>query len=582
MPWGALQIGAAPPMTEAMLRPFAFAPPAPALNAPPLPAPALIAASELEDCLALADPTGSALPAPAVQAAERAMVLAEQLTRPVDQARAAGWRCAQLLRLGRHADVLVQAAPAMQLLGRDDSLLLERCELMRVITLSACEAGAFDTALDTAHELVRITARHGQDGPALSAAFALAATFERMGDPWQAVRLLSRALADHGGGAPEMPLLVALNGLCAISISIMHRLLGTGADEEVEQIQCRARAAGEQALGMLAGLADPAYEVAVRGNLGEVLLYQGELAASEPLLRQALRLARERDLSAHAWRVQVSLGDWLLTSGHPSPALADMNALLVAMGGCAPQQTIIRAHQVAYRACRALGQAQEALAHFEHAERGERRRMVSQLRAQSQLFVTRTEAQHAHWLAEQARLDAQTQRERAAEFAASAERDPLTGLGNRRHLERRCGEVLPAAQRDARPLALAQIDIDHFKPINDQHGHAAGDRVLVELAQLLRENMRAGDVLARHGGEEFVLLLPGMDLDRAAEVCERLRERVAAHPWAALGGPSWPVTISIGLAAAPPYELDTLLANADEALYRAKREGRNRLVLARP
>lgn len=547
------------------------------MNAPD--APALIAARELDDCLAIADPAGSALPAPAVLAAERAMALAAQLARPLDEACAAGWRCAQLLRLGRHADVLRHAPRAMQLLSQPE-LLPQRCELLRVLTLSACECGAFDTALDTAHELVRITAQHGEDGPALSAAFALAATFERMGDPWQGLRVLSRALADHGGGAPELPLLVGLNGLCAISISIMHRLLGTGADEEVQQILGRARAAGEQALVMLDRLAAPAYEVAVRGNLGEVRLYQGDLADSEPLLRRALRLARERGLSAHAWRVQVSLGDWLLTSGHPSPALADMQALLAVLGDSAPQQTIIRAHHVAYRACRMLGQPGQALAHLEQAECGERRRMVSQLRAQSQLFVTRSEAQHALWLAEQARLDAQTQRERAAEFAASAEHDPLTGLGNRRQLQRRCADLLPVAQRDNKALALAQIDIDHFKRINDEHGHAAGDRVLTAMALLLRENMRAGDVLARHGGEEFVLLLPGMDLDRAAEVCERLRERVAAHPWAAVGGPAWPVTISIGLAAAPPYELATLLARADDALYRAKRGGRNRLVLA--
>jgi diguanylate cyclase len=547
------------------------------LNAPDTSA--LIAHRALDDCLALADPAGAALPAPAVQAAERAMLLAAQLQRPLDEARAAGWACAQLLRLGRHAEVLKRAPQVMQLLGRVQ-LLPERCDLMRAVTLSACEAGAFDTALDTAHELVRITAQHGDDGPALSAAFALAATFERMGDPWQALRVLSRALADHGGGAPELPLLIGLNGLCAISISITHRLLGTGADDEVQQILSRARAAGEQALLMLDSVADPAYEVAVRGNLGEVRLYQADLPGSEPLLRRALTLARERGLSAHAWRVQVSLGDWLLTSGDAAPALADMNALLEAMGPGAPQQTIIRAHHIAYRACRRLGRADEALGHLEQAEIGERRRMVAQLRAQSQLFVTRAEVQHAQWQAEQARLDAQAERVRAAEFAASAERDPLTGLGNRRHLERRCAEILPAAQRDQRPLTVAQIDIDHFKRINDEHGHAAGDQVLVAMALLLRENMRGADVLARHGGEEFVLLLPGMDLARAAEVCERLRERVAAHPWAALVGAADPVTISIGLAAAPPYELAALLAHADEALYRAKRGGRNRLELA--
>ena len=81
------------------------------------------------------------------------------------------------------------------------------------------------------------------------------------------------------------------------------------------------------------------------------------------------------------------------------------------------------------------------------------------------------------------RQDAQAQRARAAEFAADAERDPLTGLGNRRHLDRRCAELLPAAARDALPLSLALLDIDHFKQVNDRHGHAVGDQVLVQIGR---------------------------------------------------------------------------------------------------
>ena len=99
---------------------------------------------------------------------------------------------------------------------------------------------------------------------------------------------------------------------------------------------------------------------------------------------------------------------------------------------------------------------------------------------------------------------------------------------------------------------------------------------LTTLAQLLRDNTRTGDVLARQGGEEFVMVLPDMAPERAAEVCERLRERVAAHVW----GPGIVVTISIGLAAAPVYELQALMQRADQALYSAKRGGRNRLCRA--
>ena len=446
-----------------------------------------------------------------------------------------------------------------------------------MLTLAACETGDFDVALDAAHELVRVTVAEGAAGPALNAAFALAACFERMGDSWQAVRLLSHALEDHGDGAPELPLLIATNGLCAISIGILHRLLDVGGEAELQTALQRARSAGDRARELLVTVPNSAYQVAVLGNLGEVMLMQGQVREAEPLLRDALAMALLHGLGAHGWRLQTTLGAWMLAGGEAVAALDAMRHLIVEMGARAPAQTLIRAHQVAYCACRALGRYEDALQHLEIVERSERGRTNAQLRAQSQLFVTRTEAQHAQWQAEQARRDAQAHRERAAEAAAHAERDPLTGLGNRRHLQGRCAELMTAAQHDGRPLALAQIDVDHFKGINDARGHAAGDRVLVVLAQLLRDHTRARDVLARHGGEEFVVVLPGMALAQAAEVCERLRERVAAQVWPEFGA-GFALTISIGLAAAPPHDLAVLLQRADEALYRAKRGGRNRLV----
>ena len=138
---------------------------------------------------------------------------------------------------------------------------------------------------------------------------------------------------------------------------------------------------------------------------------------------------------------------------------------------------------------------------------------------------------------------------------------------------------MPAAARDSQPLSLALLDIDHFKQVNDRHGHAVGDQVLVLVSQLLRENTRAGDVLARHGGKEFVIVLPGLGSERAAEVCERLRKSVAASAFAEQGLHSGAITVSIGLASAGSYHLQGLLHAADKALYRAKREGRNRLAL---
>jgi diguanylate cyclase (GGDEF)-like protein len=121
---------------------------------------------------------------------------------------------------------------------------------------------------------------------------------------------------------------------------------------------------------------------------------------------------------------------------------------------------------------------------------------------------------------------------------------------------------------------LAVLDIDHFKQVNDRYGHLMGDQVLVQVAHLLRENTRGSDVLARYGGEEFVIVLPGMTLAGAAEVCERLRERVHGFGWPL----QMALSVSIGLAAAPPHDLTALLGAADRALYSAKSGGRNRIV----
>ena len=160
-----------------------------------------------------------------------------------------------------------------------------------------------------------------------------------------------------------------------------------------------------------------------------------------------------------------------------------------------------------------------------------------------------------------------------------ANRDPLTRTLNRRKL----GDVLEAetarAARYATPFSLALLDIDHFKHINDSHGHDAGDAVLVELARRLTASLRQVDRLARFGGEEFVVAAPGIDLAGAAELAERLRRAVADEPFVGVGR----VTASFGLAAWRPGDSpEDLLKRADEALYRAKDGGRNRVEREAP
>lgn len=152
--------------------------------------------------------------------------------------------------------------------------------------------------------------------------------------------------------------------------------------------------------------------------------------------------------------------------------------------------------------------------------------------------------------------------------------DELTGLSNRRHFLRLASRELDSLAPN-RQHGLALIDLDHFKRINDVHGHAAGDRVLQTFAAVARACLRDGDVLARYGGEEFVLLLPNGDADRLTACCERLREAFAcAEP---MGVQVERLSLSAGMTLLVAGEdLDDALQRADQALYRAKRGGRNR------
>ena len=173
--------------------------------------------------------------------------------------------------------------------------------------------------------------------------------------------------------------------------------------------------------------------------------------------------------------------------------------------------------------------------------------------------------------------------EKNAQLEALSITDPLTGLANRRRLMTRLEEEVTRARRYKTPLAVVMIDIDHFKQVNDTHGHAMGDEVLRNIGAMLKAGVRATDLAARYGGEELTLVLPHTDIPAAVQVAENLRVKFAELEHQ-LDGISLHKTISMGVAARDgqgeiPHAED-LLKYADEALYRAKQNGRNRVEVA--
>jgi diguanylate cyclase (GGDEF)-like protein len=170
-----------------------------------------------------------------------------------------------------------------------------------------------------------------------------------------------------------------------------------------------------------------------------------------------------------------------------------------------------------------------------------------------------------------------------ARLEALATRDPLTGIANRRRFDDTLAKELAGARASKRPVAVAIFDLDHFKSVNDRFGHAAGDAVLKQAVARWSAAIRSVDLLARIGGEEFGLLLPGASISRAEEVAERLRKRIRSETFHH-GKRRIAVTCSVGVAVAPNGAAAParLLIAADRALYRAKRAGRDCVKITAP
>ncbi len=202
---------------------------------------------------------------------------------------------------------------------------------------------------------------------------------------------------------------------------------------------------------------------------------------------------------------------------------------------------------------------------------------IRQLAAQAELISAQRELERTNAQLETAHGDLQAAHD---ELAALATTDALTGLANHRAMVAAIDDELGRSRRSGRPFALAFLDLDHFKAVNDALGHGVGDATLRELADRLRQALRAIDIAGRWGGEEFVVLMPEADADGAAAAAERLRDAIARHRFGGAGGAHMTCSIGVAVHPADGRDRDTLLASADRAMYAAKSLGRNRVIAA--
>jgi two-component system cell cycle response regulator len=197
-------------------------------------------------------------------------------------------------------------------------------------------------------------------------------------------------------------------------------------------------------------------------------------------------------------------------------------------------------------------------------------RAVDKLDAEGRVFLGQL-ANQAHIVMENSRLF-----ERVQNLAI---RDSLTGIFNHRHTVELLALEVERAGRYLGRVSVLMLDVDHFKRINDEHGHLAGDAVLRDVARLLKDTLRTVDSVGRYGGEEFLVLLPQTPPDEALQTAERIRQQIAQHAFRA-GRRELHVTVSVGVASLPSGEgsAEALIREADQALYRAKEQGRNRVA----
>jgi diguanylate cyclase (GGDEF)-like protein len=363
----------------------------------------------------------------------------------------------------------------------------------------------------------------------------------------------------------------------------------------------RAEAFNRRSLELYDRVGDAAGRALGLLGLSTVFLARDAVDEAEAAARESVAtLAKYPEQAARYADALWAMGDVHMRRGRPADALACLeqaHPLYLQTNRPTAQQAVL--HQRFSAVYAALGAFQEALHHHEQFHRMRVQHLEEQANARMARTMVQFDTERAvkdreiHRLrnielereiaerkdAEAALARAQAELEETnRELHALTIRDPLTGVFNRRYLDQRLAEAMPLASRGVQPLSVMICDVDDFKRINDTWSHAVGDEVLRTVASILRQHVRQSDVVARFGGEEFVVLFPSATIDQAAAASEKVCRLVREHAWDAVQ-PGLAVTISVGVAEANGHAShEKLLAAADGRLYQAKRLGKNRVV----
>jgi diguanylate cyclase len=477
----------------------------------------------------------------------------------------------QLMRLGALEEAVVacrESIAVLEELGDDGGL----CQVLTVQALPLNDLGLHEEALAALDRGREIAQRLGDRGLLYWVHNRIGVVHGSMDNRELSTAYLMRALTMVEGLDAEARFCI-LNNVGDNAVFEVARLREAGRAAEAEETLTAALGYMAEALSLARESGNPYRESLVLDNYGMLLGLAGDFTRAERLIEQAAMIATghgywllESSTLKHRARFRLLNGDY-------PAAIEGLHAALdrAVEGGEKPVVTEI--HRELSGAYEKMGDLAAALTHYRlfHELEREARNDVAAVRARM--------AVHGFEL-DNARLEAELHRLRTVELEADnlswqrqATEDPLTGLPNRRFADVRLPQMASAG-----PVYVAVADVDLFKGVNDRYGHFVGDEVLQRVAATLRENVRDDDLVARFGGEEFLIALNAIGAEDARARCEALRERVAAYPWAQMHD-GLAVTISLGVAAvACPAGIDAALTTADQCLYEAKRSGRNRVV----
>jgi diguanylate cyclase (GGDEF)-like protein len=449
------------------------------------------------------------------------------------------------------------------------------CDTLTVQAQAFAEIGLCDDALEALTGAHQIATALDDRQLLLAVLNRLATTYSSLGDFQRADELLHEALA-HADELGDHERFCVLNNLADNAASTCEQD-AVDSDDDYEQVVLAGLDHAETARP----LADSPYrEVMILDNLGWLLGLAGQYGRALRTLERAGALATHRGYLSLELATRKHEAGVLMRQG-------DAAAALPRLAECLRQAEQTRELPVEVALVLETSAAYEQLGDFEQALAWHKRYVGLERQLRSARAAIRARMLAHHVELDRARSDAENARHRSSELEAEkqalvqltreldqrANRDALTRLSNRHHLER----VLPVLFGSEDPLSVAVVDIDHFKQVNDTFGHGLGDAVLVEVAGLLCRQRAPSDLVARLGGEEFVVVMPDVDGAPAVDEGQRIRQAVEGHDWSRLRA-GLKVTVSIGVCErGDAADVAELLQRADACMYRAKRAGRNRV-----